>query len=731
MKKKIVSLLAILLIVLASATEFGFAQSSKKVIFISMDKTNLLNMQKISVVNKKLDTSGYVAHMNIRGDKGTTDSRSYASMGAGGRVNVTRDDDVINFRDATPENSMLFKSATGKKAKGVNYVGVNKSINENMDNSEYGSTLGVMGQTLSDNKLKTAVIGNSDIYDNDGKLILNRNLCLTAMDESGRIDMGNVDNINKKDATMPFGISTDYKKLIKETQKYYKESDVLFVDLGDTYRLDMYKKNLNETTLENQRDRINDRINTYLKEVFKMVGKDDVVYITSGFPSEIDYKNKRRLSPIIKFKGDGKGVITSATTRQEGILANLDVGVDILNEFGLKNEKMVGRPYKLVERADNIEYIMGEYEKQVSISTIRGTIINTFVIVVSVSWILAMIAILFRNCFHKYKEKIFKLLKELIKLGIIMPLSFMLATVMNCKQPMTILITIFAVAALLYVFGAIFIKDDIKNMGFFAGITILIITVDSMFGTYMMKNNIMSYDAIVGARYYGVGNEYEGVTIGSALFALAVLLNFKKVPKWSVVLVSFIILITSAYPSMGANVGGAISESIAYLLFILLIYDVKIDFKKILLLGFTAVAVVAVFAFLDIRSGSSSHLGAFVIKIFENGPSEVIMTFARKISMNVKIAKTSVWVNILLAGVAILAVLMFRPSKHFLALTKEYPIIFKGFIASIVGCIISLLVNDSGIVAAATSSIYVLIPIVVISINMIIFKQTGPGHIEG
>ena len=35
-----------------------------------------------------------------------------------------------------------------------------------------------------------------------------------------------------------------------------------------------------------------------------------------------------------------------------------------------------------------------------------------------------------------------------------------------------------------------------------------------------MKNCVMSYDAIVGARYYGVGNEYQGVIIGSAIFGL-------------------------------------------------------------------------------------------------------------------------------------------------------------------------------------------------------------------
>ena len=46
--------------------------------------------------------------------------------------------------------------------------------------------------------------------------------------------------------------------------------------------------------------------------------------------------------------------------------------------------------------------------------------------------------------------------------------------------------------------------------------------------------------------------------------------------------------------------------------------------------------------------------------------------------------------------------------------------IFKGFIASMVGCIVTLLVNDSGIVAASTASIYILIPLIIISINMLV-----------
>ncbi len=77
-----------------------------------------------------------------------------------------------------------------------------------------------------------------------------------------------------------------------------------------------------------------------------------------------------------------------------------------------------------------------------------------------------------------------------------------------------------------------------------------------------------------------------------------------------------------------------------------------------------------------------------------------------------------------------MAVLIFKPSKHFKRVMIEYPIIFKGLVSSVVGCIVALLVNDSGIVAAATASIYIFIPVVIISINMIIFNESNTSEIQ-
>ena len=729
MKKKLISLLLSLIVILSFSISSIYADTNNKgkVIYLSLNRTSLENLLEIPIIKEKTSNSGYVALMTTKGDGSNTDQKSFASIGSGVRANVL-DEDYVKFETLNENEKTQFEAATGVKSWAIGNIKINRNINQNTDNGGYGATLGMLGTTLNKNNLKVALLGNSDIKKNDDLKKI-RNLALVCMDENGRVQSGNVDNINKKDDTMPFGISTDYDKLKSETKKYYENNDAIFVELGDTYRLDEYKNNLNENTYKSMKKKIYQNINDYLKEVFEMAGKNDTIYIVSEFESNLDYKTKRRLSPVIKFEKDGYGLLESSTTRNSGIVSNIDIGVDIINKFGLKNELMIGKVFKNVQDENGIKKVLKDYERIVSINTIRASVVNSYVGIVSASWVIAMIAILFKNKIPKKekglgRDQIFKVLKELIKLGLIMPLAFLTAPVFQFKTPAGLVSGVLIVTIIYYLIGYfLFRKDDIKQMGFYAFLTIGLIIIDCVIGTPLMKSGIMSYDAINGPRYYGVGNEYEGVTIASAVFALAVLLNYKKISKWLAVVLSLVILITSAMPSMGANVGGAISECVAYLLFILLIFDVKLDLKKIIMIGVATVLIVVAFAGLDFLMGTESHLAVFTNQIIQEGPAAIFNTFGRKIQMNLKLAKSSVWVNILIVSIIIIGALIFKPSGYFKKIHDKYPMIFKGFMASFVGCIVTLLVNDSGIVAASTAAIYILIPIIIIGINMIIFDK--------
>ncbi|MDU1599297.1 hypothetical protein [Peptostreptococcus anaerobius] len=696
------------------------AKNKGKVIVIDMNRVNMDNMSRFKSISGLIDKSAFIGQMNIRGDKGYDDRRNYASIGSTGRVNILPET-RISFEKSTEDQKKIYQAATGTKALNINLDNINFIDFYNQNKGEYKSSIGYLGQTLSSNGKKIGVLGNSDYYDSTGQFVKNRDFCLAVMDSRGRIHDGVLDGINKKKTNFPYGIGTDYKKLREETKRLYESSDLLFVELGDTFRLDEYKENLNKNTYVKMKRMVYSEANKYIASTLKMAGDNDTIYIIGSFPSRLDYKNNRRLAPVIRIDKSekGSGLLETSTTRRKGVIANIDLGVDILNRFGLKNKFMNGRVIKSVPMENSFEYLQKDYKKIIAISSIRMSIINIYVTIIVASWIICALALWKKEKIpQKHRGKVLNVLKEFVKLGLIMPLAFLTAPILQARTEPGVALSIIAATIVYYLAGRVLFKnDDMKQICLFASAMIAIIVVDSALYTPLMESNIMSYDPMIGARYYGIGNEYEGVTIGSAIIAFAILLEHKSIKRWMVVPFLLLVLFTSAYPAMGANVGGAISECVAYIVFILLIYDIKIDFKKAFMILLATGGLVVAFAIADIALGLGSHLGNFVNQILANGPMEIVNVFARKIEMNVKLAQTTVWVNILLAGLAILALIIFRPNKNFAAMKAKYPLIYKGYLSIMVGCIVTLFVNDSGIISSATDSIYLLIPIIIIMIN--------------
>ncbi|MDU1265461.1 MAG: hypothetical protein E6970_06550 [Peptostreptococcus sp.] len=696
------------------------AKNKGKVIVIDMNRVNMDNMSRFKSISGLIDKSAFIGQMNIRGDKGYDDRRNYASIGSTGRVNILPET-RISFEKSTEDQKKIYQAATGTKALNINLDNINFIDFYNQNKGEYKSSIGYLGQTLSSNGKKIGVLGNSDYYDSTGQFVKNRDFCLAVMDSRGRIHDGVLDGINKKKTNFPYGIGTDYKKLREETKRLYESSDLLFVELGDTFRLDEYKENLNKNTYAKMKRMVYSEANKYIASTLKMAGDNDTIYIIGSFPSRLDYKNNRRLAPVIRIDKSekGSGLLETSTTRRKGVIANIDLGVDILNRFGLKNKFMNGRVIKSVPMENSFEYLQKDYKKIIAISSIRMSIINIYVTIIVASWIICALALWKKEKIpQKHRGKVLNVLKEFVKLGLIMPLAFLTAPILQARTEPGVALSIIAATIVYYLAGRVLFKnDDMKQICLFASAMIAIIVVDSALYTPLMESNIMSYDPMIGARYYGIGNEYEGVTIGSAIIGFAILLEHKSIKRWMVVPFLLLVLFTSAYPAMGANVGGAISECVAYIVFILLIYDIKIDLKKALMILLATGGLVVAFAIADIALGLGSHLGNFVNQILANGPMEIVNVFARKIEMNVKLAQTTVWVNILLAGLAILALIIFRPNKNFAAMKAKYPLIYKGYLSIMVGCIVTLFVNDSGIISSATDSIYLLIPIIIIMIN--------------
>lgn len=169
------------------------------------------------------------------------------------------------------------------------------------------------------------------------------------------------------------------------------------------------------------------------------------------------------------------------------------------------------------------------------------------------------------------------------------------------------------------------------------------------------------------------------------------------------------VLATLALPWWGTNVGGAITAFAAFGLFIMLMAGYRITWGRIAVLGLAlAIAVIGLFILDSFRAvESQSHIGQTVKLIRENGVQELFNIAYRKISMNIRLFKYTIWTRVFLSSLFAMIILFYRPKGLFKDVKERYPALHHGFISGMVGSAVAFAVNDSGIVAAATCMIYV------------------------
>ena len=166
-----------------------------------------------------------------------------------------------------------------------------------------------------------------------------------------------------------------------------------------------------------------------------------------------------------------------------------------------------------------------------------------------------------------------------------------------------------------------------------------------------------------------------------------------------------------------SNVGGTITISAAFLFLILKSNGVKIDIKKIIGIFVAIVLIVSFMAWMDFNNENRSHLANTILTIINTGPSAILQIIIRKISMNIQLISASMWSRVLILAIILMVMLFYKPFGVLKKLCQKHPYIANGWIAILVGSVVGFMVNDSGVVAAATSISYVVVPMLVLLLN--------------
>ena len=80
----------------------------------------------------------------------------------------------------------------------------------------------------------------------------------------------------------------------------------------------------------------------------------------------------------------------------------------------------------------------------------------------------------------------------------------------------------------------------------------------------------------------------------------------------------------------------------------------------------------------------------------------VILIIARKLSMNLRLLRYSMWSNALIVALVGIGASFIWPSRYIFWLKENHPLIAGGIMGVVIGSTAAFVFNDSGVVAAAT-----------------------------
>ncbi len=608
----------------------------------------------------------------------------------------------------------------------------------NLDNS-----LGALGTAVRAKGYKTAAIGNGDLGWFVDATRASRPAGVAASDENGVVDLGDVSpSVLRPDPVAPFGVRADVARITATYRRVLADPAVRFVvvDPGDIARSQQSAATESSAAAAVARDaalRSTDEVLGMMADGLQ--AGDALILMAPASPQVPD--EPEAFGPLLLLGPDGGGIAAAASTHRDGIITAMDVSATIVELLGAPvPAKMVGsviHPAAVLggaSVADRIGFLDRMASTAVAVESVRGSTVNTFilltVIVLAVSTLILYRGVdgLPRSATTPSKAAL--LLVPAVLLGAIVQFAVW-------RWPPTgadVIGTLLACTAALWGAALLLARGRPAAIPLIAlsGLTAIVSLVDQWIGAPLSFTGLFGYSPLIGARYYGLGNEMSGLLLGSVLVAVALALDTwrdapwtRHVRTWGWPLIGLIVLVTAAAPFWGANVGPAAWMTVGFLVGWVMLRGHKVwSWRNLAIVVVLVVVLVAGLALVDMlgASGSETHLGRAVAAAASGGVGSLVTLVARKAETNARVLGRTNWTWLLVAVLLLLGYMRWRPRGEFAAMLKEYPAFSAAVAASLFAGIVSYFTEDSGIIVPAL----MLIPVGISALYLMLARRPSP-----
>lgn len=699
-----------LFISLCLLLNFFVLPAEAKTVMVIIDHLSLADWQQIPQI-KKLIPESSIALMNTNTAKNKEPGHSYLTIGSGQRA-------LAGALGGYAFNSSEIPTKLQKgKLKGeVCHLGFAEINNLNRI-SKYQPHPGLLGNTLQKSGCKTAVFGNSDLFNPDPAL--NRCAASIAANESGEVDLGDVSSAMLRfNPQFPWNYSSDFAKL--KQAFLHTEADFIVLETGDMSRLEKYQLFLAPDYYQQLKTGCLKEINSFLQSVTAALSPSDLLLIVSPTAGREALKEGNSLTPVlIKGKNFSPGLIYSPTTHKAGLITNLDLAPTVLNYFAAEEaDFLTGHPLSSKPAGNSLAAISELGKNAAATSRARLPVLKTYV-VLQITVLFLWIASLFFPT--HLPVSFFLLLQKICLMFMLIPLLLLILPLFHIFSTASIFTALAVICFTLLLLDRYLKPALLSRFTFIGLITSLALLLDLITGQNLLSQSLLSYDPMIGARFYGIGNEYSGALLGSSILGASSWLEkqAEHLAANRLIILFFLVSITFlvSAPAFGADAGGAVTCLFAFSVLCCYLWGKKIQPRIIGWIIITILLFLGFLCLIDLSREENTHIGLAVSSIKTEGLSNILNIIINKLNTNLRLIRYTIWSRFLLTTIAALTVLFFCPVGIIKKIFDKYPLLGKGLISISIASIVGLIVNDSGVVQAATTMLYGIYPLICLVIQ--------------
>ncbi len=711
--------------------------AERRIILLVTDRLSYpLLREKSGPVLRSLMIQGALGLMNTRAGSSTSES-GYLSIGAGARAVAGPEGGQAYQReesvDALPASLQYLRNTGRFPAGEICHLQINALIGKNSLLNP-PATVGRLGQQLADKGLVTAVFGNADHG------FPNRSAVLIAMNRQGEVPLGQIGpGILKEDPLFPYGHRIDVRKLSGQVAETLPNASLVVVEFGDFARLDQYWNQLSLSRQQSLLEQTMGELDLLLEGLHPWIKEGTVLALITPTPPANLPGGGESLVPGLFFGNTAPpGLLFSTSTRRLGLITNTDLAPLFASYLeGSGTAITAGPEISAHPHQDPLGYLDQFYRRSSLIYWQRPPILKGYVLV--------LIGLLFAS-----------LGGVLLDIPVVTGLNWGFEFIMLVPLAALILSrwaefpnpSVWLSGILLAGFTGILLlllsplkSRNVNALWTSLGLTTaVLLLLDTLGGSSLQQFSLLGYDPIAGSRYYGLGNEYMGVLIGSTLLGSITVIGSVPVEKpgapslndkserpaaTGVFIFYLLIIYLISSPDFGANFGGTLTAAAAFgsaWAGLGISSDKRANLFGVM--GFFILFALALLWILNFwgRTGLPSHVGQLGEMVAREGRIALWETIERKLAMNWKLIRYSMWSRALVVLLGIMVMLCFYPVGLLKRLYRQQPEMLQISVSGGIGALAALFTNDSGVVAAALILLYTVLPLWISVVNEITAK---------